>query len=231
MINEIYTDGSYYEKNANWHVEDSPWKAAQIMKIIEKNNISFLSVCEAGCGAGEILNQLYAKMPDDTIFSGYEISEQAFQLAATRKKNRLNFYLKDLIKEPQTFDIVLVIDVIEHISDFYGFLEKIREKGVYKIFHIPLDLSVQTVWRSKPILDGRKQVGHIHYFTKETALAALTDSGYTIIDYMYTAGMLELPNKPFRSKLLSWPRKILYKINPDFAVRVLGGYSLMVLAK
>jgi Methyltransferase domain len=140
--------------------------------------------------AGEVLNQLYAKMPDDIIFSGYEISEQAFQLATTREKSRLNFYLKDLIKEPQTFDIVLVIDVIEHVSDFYGFLEKIREKGVYKMFHIPLDLSVQTVMRSKPILNGRKQVGHINYFTKETALAALADSGYTIIDCMYTAGML-----------------------------------------
>jgi hypothetical protein len=50
MINEIYTDGSYYEKNINWHVEDSPWKADQIMKIIKKNNISFSSICEAGCG-------------------------------------------------------------------------------------------------------------------------------------------------------------------------------------
>jgi hypothetical protein len=55
--------------------------------------------------------------------------------------------------------------------------------------------------------------------------------GYTIIDHFYTAGMVEIPGKSFRTKLLNWPRRLLFRINPDFAARLLGGYSLMVLAK
>ncbi len=227
----IYSDGTYLENNENWHVEDSPWKAGKVLNIIRKNNLRPATVCEIGCGAGEILNQLHSKMENDIEFFGYEISPQAYSLAITRQKKRLNFLLRDLLQEESTFDLLLVIDIIEHIPDYYGFLSQIRSKAEYKIFHIPLDLSVQTVWRLKPILIGRRNVGHIHYFIKDTALAALRDTGYTIIDYSYTAGMIEAPGKSLASKLLSWPRRILFGINQDFASRVLGGYSLLVLAK
>jgi hypothetical protein len=82
-----------------------------------------------------------------------------------------------------------------------------------------------------PILRARKNVGHIHYFSKDTALEALKDTGYDVIDCFYTAGILDLPSKTFRSHFLRLPRQLGFKINPDLTVRMLGGYSLMVLAK
>jgi hypothetical protein len=30
---------------------------------------------------------------------------------------------------------------------------------------------------------------------------------------------------------MKWPRKALFKANPDAAARILGGYSLLVLAE
>jgi cyclopropane fatty-acyl-phospholipid synthase-like methyltransferase len=230
-IKDIYTEGEYLTRNESWHTEDSPWKADHIMRIMEKNTIRPSTVCEIGCGAGEILNQLQAKLPAGIKYYGYEISPQAFEKALPRAKQGLTFLLKDMLEEDVFYDVALIIDVIEHVPDFYSFLQKVKTKATYKIFHIPLDLSVQTVWRSKPILAGRKQVGHIHYFTKETALAALGDMGYTIIDHFYTAGMVEIPGKSFQTKLLNWPRRLLFGMNQDFAARLLGGYSLMVLAK
>ena len=227
----IYSDGTYLENNESWHVEDSPWKADKILKIIKKNGLKPATVCEIGCGAGEILNQLHGRMNGNVQFFGYEVSPQAYNMAVTRQKDRLSFVFRDLLQERTQFDLLLVIDIIEHIPDYYGFLSQIRNKAEYKIFHIPLDLSVQTLWRLKPILNGRRNVGHIHYFIKDTALAALTETGYTIVDYFYTAGMVEAPGKSFASKLLSWPRRLLFKVNEDFATRLLGGYSLMVLAK
>jgi len=85
-------------------------------------------------------------------------------------------------------------------------LRKLKEKAEYKIFHIPLDLSVQTVFRASPIVKVRASVGHIHYFTKETALETLKDTGYQIIDYVYTGGSLELPNRGWKANLLKVPR-------------------------
>ena len=232
MSEKIYTQGDYLKSNPTWHSEDSSWKANQIIKMIDNNHLQPLSVCEIGCGSGEILNQLYLKMPESLSFLGYEISPQAFQLCQTRTKDRLNFKLGDLIQEENDyFDLLLCIDVFEHVDDYFNFLRSLRKKAQYKIFHIPLDISVSSVLRSSPILRARQLVGHLHYFSKETAIATLQDTGYEICDYFYTAGSIELSVRHFRTLLGNLPRKLLYSFNQDLAVRLFGGYSLLVLAK
>jgi Methyltransferase domain len=230
-VTQIYEDGTYLATNLSWHEEDSPWKAKNIDKIIRKNSLNPRTICEIGCGAGEILNQL-SNLNVDREFFGYEISPQAFELCSKKVKANLTFRLADLLEDDIAhFDIVMAIDVFEHVEDYFEFLRKLKEKAEYKIFHIPLDLSVQTVFRSYPIINGRKSVGHIHYFTKETALETLKDTGYSIMDYFYTAGSLELPNRGWKANLLRIPRKLAFSFSKDLAVRLFGGYSLMVLAK
>ena len=50
--------------NPNWHAEDSPWKADQIIKILDRNQLPKLkTVVEIGCGVGEILKQFQNKLP------------------------------------------------------------------------------------------------------------------------------------------------------------------------
>jgi hypothetical protein len=36
VMANIYQDGTYLENNSSWHEEDSPFKAGQIKRIIEK---------------------------------------------------------------------------------------------------------------------------------------------------------------------------------------------------
>ncbi len=231
-IEKMYTEGDYLEKNPTWHEEDSAWKAKHILDMIRRNNLSPKSVCEVGCGAGEILNQLYLHMPDHVTFSGYDISPQAHELSKKKEKDRLQFFLKDLLEEGDNLcDLLLVIDVFEHVEDYIGFLKRIKPKATYKIFHIPLDISVQRVLLSKPILKRRREIGHIHYFTKETAIATLEDTGYEILDHFYTAGSLDLAASSFIYSLGKLPLKIASKINQDLTVRILGGHSLMVLTR
>jgi ubiquinone/menaquinone biosynthesis C-methylase UbiE len=74
MSGIIYNDGTYLESNPQWHAEDSPWKAAKILDILGKNNVTPTSVCEVGCGVGEILISMYDKMPSTVSFFGYDIS-------------------------------------------------------------------------------------------------------------------------------------------------------------
>src|SRR5688572_11961130 len=107
MNNEdIYLDGEYLTKNQSWHVEDSPWKASEILKILRKNDINADTICEVGCGAGEILFQL-SKSLLKTRFHGYEISPQAFKLTSSRKNERIHFYLKDLFEEEAFYNVVM----------------------------------------------------------------------------------------------------------------------------
>jgi len=226
-----YTEGDYLDKNPTWHEEDSAWKARHVLEMLSRNDLHPASVCEVGCGAGEILNQLYSEMPDNVTFTGYDISPQAHELSRQKAKERLQFLLKDLMEEDKQFDLLLVIDVFEHVENYLGFLRGIRPKAAHKIFHIPLDISVQRVLLSKPILKRRRDIGHIHYFTKETALATLKDTGYEIIDYFYTAGSLDLAPSSFIYSLGRLPLRIAGMLNQDLTVRILGGHSLMVLAR
>jgi cyclopropane fatty-acyl-phospholipid synthase-like methyltransferase len=200
--------------------------------MLKRNGIAPATVCEIGCGAGEILNCLAHDLGYAAVFHGYEISPQAFEICRKKEKPNLHFFREDLLeKEGPVFDVVMAIDVLEHVDDYFGFLRKLRVKGTYKIFHIPLDLSVQAVLRSSPILTARSTAGHIHYFTKETALATIKDTGYDVVDYFYTCGSLDLPDRGRNAGLLKLPRKFLFSLHQDLTVRILGGFSLLVLAR
>jgi cyclopropane fatty-acyl-phospholipid synthase-like methyltransferase len=230
-MKEMYESELYGEKNPTWHEEDAPWKAGHIERMIKRNKIPCSQICEVGCGTGEILLTLEKAIPAATL-SGYEISPEAFRRAAQKQSSNTKFYLKDLLAETDLhFDLVLAIDVIEHVEDYISFIRKLRAFGTFTIFHIPLDLSAQSILRAWPISELRRNVGHIHYFFKQTALATLEDCGYTIVDHCYTASRLELPNQALSSRIMRLPRRMIFSVNADFAVRLLGGYSLLVLAK
>jgi cyclopropane fatty-acyl-phospholipid synthase-like methyltransferase len=228
----IYEDGTYLENNPGWHEEDSPWKAAQIARILRRNQVAPATVCEIGCGAGGVLAGLARELGEGVAFSGYDISRQAHELCQRRQAPNLRFFHRDLLAEEDArFDLVLCIDVFEHVEDCFGFLRRLRPRGALKVFHIPLDLSVQTVLRRHPILFNRASVGHIHYFFKETALATLADTGYEVVDWCYTNSSLELAHRGWKANLLRLPRRLAFALDRDLAVRLLGGWSLLVLAK
>ncbi len=228
----IYESGEYLQKNPHWHAADSPWKAAQILKMIRRQELNPATVCEVGCGAGEILNHLHAEL-SGTKFFGYEVSPQAFAICSAKSKDRLQFFLGDLLETDERFDLLLCIDVFEHVPNYLSFLERLRKHASHFIFHIPLDLSLLSLLRPKRLMQTRYGVGHLHTFTHEIALAVLKDTGYEVVDSFLTAGGLELEKnqRRLRTVLASLPRRVLGKINPRLAARLLGGYSLLALAK
>ncbi len=232
--NDYKADNSgYLHTNPTWHVEDSTWKATQILKLMERNNLQPKSVVEIGCGAGEILNQLHLRMADKSIeFSGFEIAPDAFKLTQTREKERLHFFQEDLLQTNNHYNLLLMIDVFEHVDDYLRFIKEAGKKATYKIYHIPLDMSAFSILTNYPI-GARKNVGHIHYFMKDTALATLTDSGQEIVDWFYTPAAFEVNNKRlgFFGTIIQLMRRFFYKIKPGFAVKAFGGFSLIVLTK
>lgn len=218
----------YLEKNPTWHIEDSPWKANQILKLLNRNNLHFKTICEVGCGVGEILIQLNNKMPG-IDYVGYEIAPDAYELASRLEKENIKFVNKDFFLTREIYDLLLVIDVIEHVKDFYGFLDGLKGRATYKIFHFPIDMTIYSLVR-KNIMRDREKLGHIHYFSKDTILASLRDSGYQVFDWYYTPG-IEVNRSTFKQRVLNIFRKFFFKLNKDLTVQYLSGYSLIVLAK
>ena len=227
----IYTDGGYLEKNPLWHTDESQFKVTQILRMMQNNRLEPKTICEVGCGAGEVLKLMQQRMDRSCHFWGYDISPQTLEMCKRRANERLQFKLADISQEENTFfDLILVLDVIEHVEDYFDFLNGIRPKSDLKIFHFPLDLSVQAVARRRGLLKRRELYGHIQYFTKETALETLKDVGYELLDYFYTPRCIELAKETIQ-KVAVLPRKICFAIHQDLTVRILGGYSLLVLAR
>lgn len=230
MPRELYTQGTYLEHHPTWHAEDSAWKVKQIARMMQKHRLKPKTVAEVGCGAGEILLGL-KKIFRKTDFTGYEISPQAYKICKRKTTPSLHFVLGDFAETRERVDVLLLIDIIEHVEDVYAFLRSVHPRANQTILHIPLDLSVQSLWRLKPLLNYRRRAGHIHSFTKDTALALLRETGYEIVDYRYTASGVERPSFSFWNLIANIPRRLLFVFAPDLTARILGGYSLLVLAK
>ncbi|HYU96708.1 MAG TPA: class I SAM-dependent methyltransferase [Sphingomicrobium sp.] len=228
---ERYFDGAYLAHNPTWHAEHSPTKARWIDDLLKRNRLEPRTIAEIGCGSGEILVELKKRRPE-ARFTGFEISPQAFAICSTKQAPGLDFRLDDLLQAPsEPFDLLLAIDVFEHVPDYMGFLKALKGKAEHALFHIPLDLSVQALLRgtSYPIL--RDHTGHLHYFFKYTALATLRDCGYEIVDWTYTRSSQELPGKGLRTRLANLPRRLVQLVSEDLSARLFGGYSLLVLAR
>ncbi|PYS48925.1 MAG: methylase [Acidobacteria bacterium] len=177
-----------------------------------------------------VLRLLQSQMNDACTFWGYDISPQAMQMCKERGNERLHFKLADIRQEDIFFDLILMLDVVEHLENYFSFLRDIKPKSHYKLFHIPLEVSVQGVLRGKIFLRNRDLHGHLHYFTKETALRTLEDIGYEVLDYSYLPEN-EMPAELIETNLIKLPRKWFFALNRDWAVRLLGGFRLLVLAK
>jgi hypothetical protein len=220
-----YLSGEYEDRNPGYHVEDSPWKAAQVMSMLNAHGIKPKNLCDIGCGAGEVLKQIELLTPNDCQLSGFEVNPAAQRHWENRASSRLRFHCADLLQSNEHFDVCTCLDVFEHVPDCHGFLRALRPKADWHVMHIPLDMNALMVARGSP-MRCRQTAGHVHYFDKETAIATLQENGYEVVDYRYT----QIP-RGFRTGAMWLPRALLGVISKDFSVRVLGGRSLLVLAK
>jgi ubiquinone/menaquinone biosynthesis C-methylase UbiE len=219
------------KKGKDWHEEDAPWKAQKVYQILQKNQINPSSIGEIGCGSGELLLSLSKYYDNDVRLSGYVTSDEAYNKCKNKEIDNLHYYFKNLLKEDVYFDLVMAINVFTHVNDYLGFLSQLKSKGKYKVFHIPLELTVYSILRSSYYQKKIKEGSYRHLFNKDTALGTLIGTGYEIIDYFYTSGALELPNRGPKENLWKLPRKLLFGINEDFGAKLLGGFQLMVLTK
>lgn len=248
MIRDQYLSGEYLLKNPRWHADESPWKAKYVLQMIGRNKLAPTTICDVGCGAGEVLRLVHEGLAGRATCWGYDISPQAFARSRRLSSERLQFKLGDVRQEKDAhFDLLLLLDVLEHMEDCFGFLRDLKPKAEYKIIQVPLDISLRNVLLGR-LRDFRAAYGHLHYFTKELALEMLRDVGYEVIDYMYTSqrnslGDVWIENKHDPRNLArrlggfvaravaALPSRALFAIDEDWAARLGGPWRLLVLAR
>jgi SAM-dependent methyltransferase len=229
MPNYIYRDGQYLQKNATWHEEDSPYKAKVVRRILEANCVSPSSIADVGCGSGLVAELIAEAYPDARVV-GYDISPDVVSFWSARKAPNLSFEMVDYTRSRGGFDVALCLDVFEHVEDYFGFLRSIREKSEFVVFNVPLDMNVLKLI-SPGIRRARNEVGHLHYFNIYSARETLKDCGYGIVhSFVSTPLFSTLPRNPFQW-IAAAPRIALSLASKRLAATLMGGHSLVVLAR
>jgi 2-polyprenyl-3-methyl-5-hydroxy-6-metoxy-1,4-benzoquinol methylase len=141
--NEIeYTERDFHGQFQYETIEDLPqqWKRASHMQInlLEKYLKREARILEIGCGQGIMLSELKRRGYD--IF-GIEPSIAGSQIAKSKGLNVVPGYFPS-DKNIGTFDAVILIQVLEHISKPFDFLNQIAQ-----IVPNGFVLFVQTNWR------------------------------------------------------------------------------------
>lgn len=234
----LYTSGKYLENNPDWHEGGAAWKARRIHEFMIQNSIAPKRIAEVGCGAGGVIAGVHERFDGQVECRGFDISPQAIEIAKRRAKPKLSYHLEDIRGTAERFDVLMLIDVFEHVEDYFGFLRSFRPNAEYFLFHIPLEISLYNLLRPGSLQATRQRVGHLHFFWKEQALASLADCGFSILASEYSLPLdrwpEDLPREATTSLKLKAVRALTaltWKVSPDVSARVFGTTSLLVLAK
>ncbi len=228
----FYTSDEYARRHPGWHREHSAWKASQVMKMLRRHSRIPHSVVEVGCGAGRVLAELQRELPPTTEFLGYDIAAAAIQMARPLANPKLCFVEGDFLTALMApADLLLALDVVEHIDDHRGFLRALCPRSARFIIQLPLDLSLLSQLQPERLRWARESVGHLHFFTKSTALALLRETGYNVVDWFFTAVELDLPPPETQQQRLRAVRRVGRGLCPALTARVLGGFSVLMLCE
>ena len=231
MATSLYLSGEYLTKHPTWHVEDSSWKANHVLGAMARNALTPATICEIGCGAGAILAELQNMLPESCSFTGYEFSPQAYAMCGSRENASLHFSSEDgLVADKPVADLTLALDVLEHVEDYPQFLRSLNKRCKHAILHVPLDLSLLSLLTGLP-QRVRRSAGHLHYFTRQLVLEAVSEAGFEVVEARFTRPAIERPNMSWRGRLARLPRLCLATISEDAAALLFGGFSLLVLLK
>jgi hypothetical protein len=231
LPHEKYLSHDYIQSNPTWDCEDGPWKAAYVYNILHKIKYIPSSICEVGCGSGRVLSELRCVYPEAMLF-GYDIAPAAATFWKNYENMGIHFRIGDFFDlNDRDYDLLLLLDVLEHVENPFSFLTKLQGLAQYYLFHFPLDLSAINILRETPILTQRKNVGHIHYFTKNLAISLLEECGYELLYWQYSGAAFNSPHRTIKTSLASVFRRLMYFIHKDLGVRAFGGETLFVLAK
>lgn len=183
-MNDIYAskEGRYF---AHARVDIAPLLPRQ-----------FHSVLEIGCGAGATLAWLRETYRCDRV-AGMELSDRVADTARTHAHDVVTGNAEDLIDtsfDGEQFDLVLCLDVLEHMVDPWHFVAKlgrvVNPAGTV-IFSVP---NVRHFRVSFPLLfagnwryvdEGVLDRTHLRFFTRESALELASISPFEVVQWRH----------------------------------------------
>lgn len=207
-----------------WHVRKA---IKQWRKVAPEKPV----ILDAGSGFGQYVFHLSGKFPRASIL-GVDIDrhhiDDCTSFFRKIRRNNVSFKSADLTEfvQEETFDLILAIDVMEHIANdqkvFENFFRSLRKKGVVIITtpsdkggsdvktHHPYHHSDDNAKANLSFIDEHVRDG----YNMEEMRQKLAEQGFSDIQIFYTYG---------------WPGKISWKLAMKYPMTMLGFSRWLVL--
>jgi trans-aconitate methyltransferase len=170
----------YILKNPGLGLDESDKKAIQILSFLGSNN--FKSMIDIACGAGRITTILKQKLRLKKVV-GVDISKTMIRNAKSKNiTEEVEWICCDIFKykTKYVFDLVLAIDILEHVVDDLALIKKISRMGKMTLIKTPMEdsfldnkimrrLGIRDHWK-----ESEERYGHVHHYN-ERQLADLVE--------------------------------------------------------
>jgi SAM-dependent methyltransferase len=216
------------EKKEEYSI-DVKWKVDSLSDCITSGS-NFSNILEVGCAFGLLLNSLASKLKIKNVV-GLDISSENIDLArslfpdltfikGTIEEQSFKQFMKD---QNYKFDLILLSDIIEHVSNDIELLKLLKNYGKYFLINLPLEKSISTRRRNYGDTDSS---GHLRSYNLNDALTLFKNAGLDIINFKIKIASsdmgisrkykeqqrLRLRNKPLINRVF-W--KVYYKLFHD----------------
>lgn len=133
------------------------------------------SVCDVGCGVGNLLLVLEDRLTNAT---GIDSSEESVRLARAKIKSpHIKLEKKDAFDLDEQYDLVLFTDILEHVRDDGDIIRFLHDKIVRKGGHLILTVPAH----GKLYSQFDRSAGHYRRYDKDEILALLKTGGFETI--------------------------------------------------
>jgi len=233
----FYTSGEYWRSRLT---SSSDYKVPLALRALAAANIELkpgLKAAEIGCGNGAFLfplaRALDAKFRAFTL-CGFDISplaiERATEMARESGDNRISFHLGSAANVKDRFDVVFLMDVVEHVTDPYEFLESTRAVAPLVVLHLPIEQSVAHNLLHK-LTQSYNTYHHVHFFSRESMRLLLWETGFEILALRFTAASPEILHSQgdVVTKLFREIRYCSYRFSPYLSSVLFGGSVMIVM--
>lgn len=143
-----------------------------IDRILTRLGNRVQSVCDIGCGVGNLLAVFEDRLPKA---KGIDLSEDSLRLAAAKIASpRIEFEKKDASELNEKFDLVFLTDVLEHMQNDRSFLKLLHDRvvnpGGYLLITIPAHSRLYSAFDRKG--------GHYRRYDKSPFLKMFDECGF-----------------------------------------------------
>lgn len=172
-----YYNEEYEGDNPEWHLKDAEWKYKQMKPMLA--HIEHLErVVDVGIGAGAIL----MKLSEDFCIAESVGVDLSISILKQTKTHASNFTLiqaesSNLPFETKWFDLVLLIDILEHVPHPLETLLEAKRVSEYIFIKVPLEISFKNFIKKKFFgIDWKEEFGHLHKYSEKAFNELITET-------------------------------------------------------